>query len=100
MARKKGQLTQEDIMIYEVPERGQTRYYLIERAPFEANREKRGLHRMGVPADAVFWSKEAALEEFAKWPVPEEEEAEQPAEQEAAEAEAADEDEEEAEPGE
>lgn len=73
---KKGQLTQEDIMIYAVPERGETRYYLIERAPFEKNREKRALHRMGTSADAVFWHKEEALAELSKFPKAEVEEAE------------------------
>jgi hypothetical protein len=65
---KKGELTQEGIMVYEVPERGRYKYYLIEREPFEKNREKRGVFCFGSTADAVFWSRAEALAELARFP--------------------------------
>lgn len=70
---KKGELTQEDIMVYEVPEQGGSRYYLIEREPFEHNREKKAIHRKGTSADAVFRYKQDALAELERFPKKEEE---------------------------
>lgn len=70
---KGGKLTQKDIMIWTMNHPNGTKtYYLIEKAPYQKDRVKKALHRVGSTGDAVFAYLDQAEAELAKFPLPEE----------------------------
>lgn len=54
---------------------GTKHFYLIEKEPFAKEGIKKAVHRLGTTGDAVFRYRDQALEELAKYPPGEAEEA-------------------------
>ncbi|HYG57081.1 MAG TPA: hypothetical protein VD902_03335 [Symbiobacteriaceae bacterium] len=66
---KGGKLTQKDILILTLEHPNGTKlYYLVEKEPYEKERVKKAVHRLGTTGDAVFRYRDQAEEELARFP--------------------------------